>query len=347
MAEEEKTTIDELLDDEQFKEAWEHANDETKVKVKEIIDGERVPNILGDRIFKGVFDPKVNTSRLSGLISAVLGRKTTVIEGLDKEGIYISKNSKSILLDIIVKFENGEFAIVEVQRKGSDMPPQRNVIYSVDILKRQYAIEPGQKMSDIDYGSIRPVYTIVLMEKSTKLFKDTGEYHHHFRQVSDTGIESGDEFELLQYYDYLCLDMFESSKPHVASELVKWMDFLTIKKNDEMERFVSENPEFEDVYRKVMDMTKTKHDICAEVIALMDSEDVIGSINRTNASKVKRLEREIAQVVQERDQVVQERDQVVQEKDQLAQEKAQVVQERDQLAQEIAELRAMLSKTGQ
>ena len=70
--------------------------------------------------------------------------------------------------------------------------------------------------------------------------------------MSDTGIESSEEFEFLQYYDYLCLDVFAETKPHVASELENWLNFLTIRMTDEMERFIEKHPEFSEIYDESM-----------------------------------------------------------------------------------------------
>jgi len=57
------------------------------------------------------------------------------------------------------------------------------------------------------------------------------------------------ELELVQYYDYICLDVFRKKNPRIASELEKWLTFFTIQsveKNESMiKRLEKENTEKE------------------------------------------------------------------------------------------------------
>ena len=61
----------------------------------------------------------------------------------------------------------------------------------------------------------------------------------------------------MQYYDYVCLDKFKKKNPRVASELEKWLKFLTIWSVDEMNVFLEENPEFQSLYEATIMMTTT------------------------------------------------------------------------------------------
>ena len=158
-------------------------------EMREIDAGERVPNMLSDVIFKSIFHPDKEPKRLSAFLSSILNRQVEVIGSLDKEGIHRSEKSKGIILDILARFEDGEIAELEMQRVGRVFPSQRSVVYSAELVARQYAIAKGQKKSDVSYSDVKPVYTIILMEESTPEFWETEKYVHHFSQKSDTGLE--------------------------------------------------------------------------------------------------------------------------------------------------------------
>lgn len=324
----------------------------------DLVNGKQVPDRLGDRMFKGVFDPRVYPADISGLISSILGRRVTIISTLDKEGYIPTEDSKGLIFDMLVKFDDGSFAIVEVQKKGAGMPPKRSAAYSANMLTGQFAKERGKKKSEIDYDTLRPVYTIVLIEDSNGKFSESDEFHHHFRQVSDTGIESGAGFELLQYYDFLCLDVYRRTRPHEASELMKWMDFLTIKSTVEMEKFVAENTEFSDIYRRLKDMMNTKNEYMEEIARFMHNEDIVASLNKTNASMVKRLTRENeeqARMIEHKEGMLRQAQQKYEELESantdlqqtntdLQQENTDLQQTNTDLQQEIADLSRRLAK---
>ena len=117
--------------------------------------------------------------------------------------------------------------------------------------------------------------------------------------MSDTGIESSEEFEFLQYYDYLCLDVFAETKPHVASELENWLNFLTIRMTDEMERFIEKHPEFSEIYERTRAMMKTREDLLNEAAHMMYTEDIVESLKKTYATRAKKLERKVEELQME------------------------------------------------
>ena len=136
----------------------------------------------------------------------------------------------------------------EIQRSGIKLSSKRAACYSADLVTRQYAITQGQDKSDIDYDIIKPVYTIIIFEKSPRAFKKTKRYKHFFQQKSDTGAK----LELLQYYVYICLDVFKNEKPRVGKKIDTWLEFLTIQDTDKMEAFLKENKSFQTVYDRVI-----------------------------------------------------------------------------------------------
>ena len=295
--------------DETLLSLWNRLSKRVQKQFLEIDRGQRVPDLLNDTIFKGIFDPDEHGERLSQFVSSILGKKVTVLHSLATEGRRHSMYSKGIILDLVVQFEGGSIGNVEIQRYGVAFPPQRAVCYSADLVKRQYAVQEGEKKKDVDYEKIQPVYTIVIMEDSPSQFKDSNYYVHHFRQTSDTGVE----LELVQYYDYVCLDKFRKNKPHAAGELEKWLTFLSIQDMTEMMGFLTENPSFQPVYDCAIIMTKDREGLMRMFTDFFEQEDIVASLNKTNESKIERLENELAE---QRNELAEQRSELA-EKDQL------------------------------
>ncbi len=300
-----------INEDQELKNKWNELPEAAKEMLRSIDAGERTPNLLRDIMFKGVFNPEIHPDWLSKLIGAILGKDVRIIKALPVEGIYISEYSKGVLFDIMVEFEDGEIAIVEVQRRGIEMPPERPVVYSANAVVRQYSILKGQKKGDVDYSDIHPVYTIVLMEESGDIFKLFKDFHHHFEQKSNTGLD----LEFIQYYDYICLDVFRENKPHTTEKLIQWIDFLSITDTKEMEPFLIEHPEFIEIYARACDMLADKEGLLNMLAELSYEEDVVGIIKATNEGRAKKYEAKI----QKMEAQLKEKDEQIRElKEQLA-----------------------------
>ena len=132
-------------------------------------------------------------------------------------------------MDIVVQFENGSIANVEVQKIGYLFPGQRSACYSSDLLLRQYKRVRAELGQGFTYRKIQKVYTIVLFEKSNSDFSKFSKeiYIHHFEQKSDTGVE----MNLLQEYTFICLDIFgdiiQNEDRKIENRLEEWLVFLS------------------------------------------------------------------------------------------------------------------------
>lgn len=277
---------------------WSRLSPQTQKELQEVDAGIRVPDLLNDTVFKTIFDPDENGEQLSRFISAILGKKVKVLHSLKNEGRHHSMYSKGIVMDLVVQFENGSVGNVEIQRYGIRFPSKRAACYSADLVTRQYAVEKGEPKSEVDFERIQPVYTIIIFENSPMEFTQSGKYHHHFQQTSNSGVEQ----ELLQYYDYICLDIFKEQKPHIAGELERWLNFLTIDQVEEMEKFLAKNSSFQDVYSRVILITKDREELMELMTDFFEREDIIASLNKTNQSKVERLEKELEEQKRENEE---------------------------------------------
>ena len=155
--------------------------------------------------------------------------KQKILKVLPNESAQIAAESSLLIMDIVVQFEDGSIANVEVQKIGYLFPGQRSACYSSDLLLRQYKrvrVELGQGFT---YRKIQKVYTIVLFEKSNSDFSKFSKeiYIHHFEQKSDTGVE----MNLLQEYTFICLDIFDdiiqNEDRKIENRLEEWLVFLS------------------------------------------------------------------------------------------------------------------------
>ncbi len=312
--------------DEMLRKLWNQLPVSQQQELCEVGEGHRVPNLLNDTIFKGIFDPDKNGERLSRFISCVLGRKVKVLHSLQTEGNRHSIHSKGIILDILAQFEDGSLCDVEVQREGFFFPPQRAAIYSADLVSRQYSINMGETKQEINYDRVRPVYTIIVMEKSSGILKKSDQYIHHFRQISDTGLE----MELLQYYDFICLDKFRKKKPHVAGELEQWLAFLSIRDPAEMNEFLNQNQSFQSVYDCAILMLHNRKELMQMFLEMLEKENIAASLNVTNESIIKRMKKENAEMAER----IEKQDQQITEQKELL----------DEMKEELRRLREELKK---
>lgn len=177
---------------------------------------------------------------------------------MPNESAQIAAESSLLIMDIVVQFEDGSIANVEVQKIGYLFPGQRSACYSSDLLLRQYKrvrVELGQGFT---YRKIQKVYTIVLFEKSnsdfSKFLKEI--YIHHFEQKSDTGVE----MNLLQEYTFICLDIFDdiihNEGRKIDGRLEEWLVFLKEDDPDMIIKLLEQNSEFRDIYEEIYNICR-------------------------------------------------------------------------------------------
>lgn len=187
-------------------------------------------------------------------------------------------------------FEDGSIGNVEIQRQGIYFPSQWAAVYSSNLVTRQYATVKTQRKSEVDFTDVQPVYTIIIMENSSGALAYSDEYIQHFQQRSDTGVE----LELLQYYDYVCLDVFKRRRPRIAGELEKRLKFLSIEETSEMQAFLVDNSDFQSVYDCAILMLSDKKEMLQMFTDLFEEEDIVASLNKTNESRIRIMKEQLA-----------------------------------------------------
>lgn len=145
-------------------------------------------------------NPETVPERLEEFHSILLNQKVKTVEVLPGDSTRLADEQSPLIMDILVRFEDGTYCNVEVQKIGYAFPGERCACYSSDLLLRQYKKARSEKKDRFTYKDVKGVYTIVLMEKSPAVFqKYSDNYIHTFTQQSDTGLE----MDLLQKYIFI------------------------------------------------------------------------------------------------------------------------------------------------
>jgi hypothetical protein len=114
---------------------WKDAQQE---EFLDICSGAKGVKMLYDSFFKEVMNPESTPDRLSDFLSIILRKKVWVLKVLPNDSVRIAAENALLITDIVVEFEDGSIANVEVQKIGYYFPGERAACYSADLLLRQY-----------------------------------------------------------------------------------------------------------------------------------------------------------------------------------------------------------------
>jgi hypothetical protein len=218
--------------------------------------------LLYDSFFKEVFNPEYAPDRLNDFLSLLIGKKVKISKILQNDSTRIADESALLITDIVVEFEDGSIANVEIQKIGYMFPGQRAACYSSDLLLRQYKRLRSEKDEVFTYKKIKTVYTIVLFENSSKEFhKYTQNYIHKFEQTSDTGIK----IDLLQKYIFVPLDIFRNimHNKEIENELEAWLTFLSMDEPEMIVKLIETYPKFQEIYEQIYGMCRNIEGVVA------------------------------------------------------------------------------------
>ena len=182
--------------------------EEQREEFLDFCTGVKGVKMLYDAFFKEIMNPETVPERLEDFLEVLLQRKVKIIEVLPGDSTRLADEQSLLIMDILVRFDDGSYCNVEVQKIGYAFPGERCACYSSDLLLRQYKNARSTRKEKFSYKDIKSVYTIVLIDKSTGDFhKYKDRYCHIFQQRSDTGLE----LNLLQKYVFLPLDIFREN----------------------------------------------------------------------------------------------------------------------------------------
>lgn len=244
-----------------------------------------------DPVFKKIFNADIHPERLSGLLSAVLGKDVTVHSILPAEEI-MPGGGALLIMDILVRLSNGSLANVEIQKIPYLFPAERMSCYSADLLLREYSRARGEKgKGKFTYHNLKKVYTVVIFEESPTGFWDENRdkyFIHHGKTTFDTGLP----MELLQEYYLIALDVFRErhytediyntlEKPTESraekNSLKAWLSLLAVSDMCEVDAVIRRYPWLEEIYREMADYMHRQGeviDMFSEALRILDQNTV-------------------------------------------------------------------------
>ena len=333
--------------------------------------GNRGVRVLYDSYFKYVYDPDVEAAALSRMISVLIGLDVKLVQILPNES-HLGADYTLVIMDIIVEASDGSIVNVEVQKIGYNFPGERAACYNADLLLRQYQRirkefsendspqeNDGNREKDSEgkkgtfsYKYIRPVYTIVFMETSTKEFhRFRQDYVHTFAPVSDTGLK----LNLLQNYIFVPLDIFRKHLDALLrpaggqpmTEKEAWLAFLSSDDPRVILRILEDYPGiFRPLYDRICTMcqnTKEMMHMFSEELSILDKNTVMMMIEEQQET----IEQQKQELSHQKQELSQKDKTIGQQKQELSKKDKTIGQQKQELSQqkqEIEYLRRELEK---
>ena len=255
--------------------------------------------------------------------------------------LFISFSGILQMGDIVVQFEDGSIANVEIQKIGYLFPGQRSACYSSDLLLRQYKRVRAELGQGFTYRKIQKVYTIVLFEKSNSDFSNFSKeiYIHHFEQKSDTGVE----MNLLQEYTFICLDIFsdiiQNEDRKIENRLEEWLVFLSQDDPDMIIKLLNQNADFQEIYEEV-------YTICLNMERMMEmfSKELAILDRNTVKLMIDEMEEEVAEAKRKADEAERKADEAESRADEAESRAKQAEHKEKQMRKEIDNLKKEFEK---
>ena len=250
--------------------------DSARQEFLDFCTGVRGVKLLYDSFFKEIMNPETVPERLEDFLSVLLQKKVKIVEVLPGDSSRIADEQSLLIMDILVRFEDGTYCNVEVQKIGYAFPGERSACYSSDLLLRQYKTARSRKKEKFTYKDVKGVYTIILMDKSARIFDEFSEkYVHTFRQGSDTGLA----MDLLQNYIFIPLDIFRENVHNkgIKNKLDAWLVFLSMDEPERIIELITTYPEFKAMYEHVYSMCRNVEDVMgifSEELKILDRNTV-------------------------------------------------------------------------
>lgn len=250
-----KEILEEIDKRPELKNMYEEWDEEQKEEFLNFCTGAKGVKMLYDSFFKEVMSPEYTPERLNDFLSLLLKEPVRIAAVLPNDTSRLADESSLLIMDIIVQFDDGRLANVEVQKIGYYFPGERSACYSADLLLRQYKRLRGEKHKKFSYRDIQTVFVIVLFESSPKVFLEFPEvYEHYFEQRSDTGIILNQPQKFL----YLALDVFRKKQDNegvtIHNRLEAWLTFLCRDEPEIIIELIEQYPEFKPLYEDIYEL---------------------------------------------------------------------------------------------
>ncbi len=312
-----------------------------------------------DTFFQYIFNVYQHRHRVEGLLGALLGQEVSILEILPREGTRMVDRGYLVIMDMVVSMQDGSIVNLEIQKAGYDFPAARMDCYNADLIMRDYNRKMAEYGKTFSYGLLSPVVSIVLVERSTKPFKEFGDTYIHRGQVCwDNGIK----LKNLARQVYVALDIFEEvmQNKSIDTPLEAWLTVLSTQSIDRIGELIQKYPEFADIYREIFEYrTKPEELIHMYSKALAETDRIVEQQmfqryqNEAMAAheEIAKAQKETAKARKENmeikaqlDQIIAQLDQLLSQHEQDAAQHEQDAAQLEQATQTIAALQAELAK---
>ena len=266
-------------------------------------------------------NPEYAPGRLNQFLSLLIGEKVTIKQVIPNDSTRIAAEGSLLITDIVVEFEDGALADIEIQKIGYAFPGERSACYSADLLLRQYKRvrekQRGQK-GKFSYKNIKNVYTIVIFEKSPMEIRMLENRYIH---KSFWGFDTGLKMNLLQNFIFIALDIFRKNMENktVENELDAWLMFFASEEPKRIIELIESYPGFREIYGDI-------YEIC------LNMEKVMGMYSK----ELQELDRNTVQyMIDEMQETIDAQKQALNEQSETIKSQAQIISEQKRQYEEL------------
>lgn len=110
--------------------------EEQREEFLDFCTGVKGVKMLYDAFFKEIMNLETVPERLEDFLEVLLQRKVKIIEVLPGDSTRLADEQSLLIMDILVRFDDGSYCNVEVQKIGYAFPGERCACYSSDLLLR-------------------------------------------------------------------------------------------------------------------------------------------------------------------------------------------------------------------
>ena len=298
--------------------SWEQERQE---EFLDFCTGVKGVKILYDSFFKEIMNPEYSPGRLNRFLSLLLGKRVTIKQVIPNDSTRIAAEGSLLVTDIVVEFEDGGLADIEIQKIGYAFPGERSACYSADLLLRQYKRvrekQRGQKVK-FSYKNIKNVYTIVIFEKSPMEIRMLENRYIH---KSFWGFDTGLKMNLLQNFIFIALDIFRKNMENktVENELDAWLMFFASEEPERIIELIESYPGFREIYRDI-------YEIC------LNMEKVMGMYSK----ELQELDRNTVQyMIDEMQETIDAQKQALNEQSETIKSQAHIISEQKRQYEEL------------
>ncbi len=298
--------------------SWEQ---EQREEFLDFCTGVKGVKILYDSFFKEIMNPEYAPGRLNQFLSLLIGEKVTIKQVIPNDSTRIAAEGSLLITDIVVEFEDGALADIEIQKIGYAFPGERSACYSADLLLRQYKRvrekQRGQK-GKFSYKNIKNVYTIVIFEKSPMEIRMLENRYIH---KSFWGFDTGLKINLLQNFIFIALDIFRKNMENktVENELDAWLMFFASEEPERIIELIESYPGFREIYGDI-------YEICLNMEKVM----------RMYSKELQELDRNTVQyMIDEMQETIDAQKQALNEQSETIKSQAQIISEQKRQYEEL------------